>query len=338
MGSLIAGMVDFPGEVFMALRSSWTDPGDKKLRRAITAAHNRSCDSSLSLSQTSEQKIGSLSGEHDRLLRTAVIPATDVAVLKRRKSIERILSCHPDNVSKYGTPRKDNHHDNVCQKVRKQSPRKVSLSNRRRWQRRSGKTYLGMVKPLHLIAAGKDILGIMHVALNFPTNFMMSLARGVHNAPLIYGDETVRQASHVTNLRSGLRAAANEFGYGFFDGISGLVTQPLSGIKQEGAEGLLKGIGKAFGGLIIKPASAVIGLPTYTIYGLRAEARKIRRRHFDRSIIVAHTAQGYEEWQSSTPEERIEVVRRWASFKSGAQTEREMTVGLRAKWAGKLRN
>jgi hypothetical protein len=325
--------VDFPAEVFMALRSSWTDPGDEKLRRAISAARNRSCDSSPSSSQISEQDIGPSSGEHDRLIRTAVIPATNMATLEKQKSIERILLCHPDNFSKHGTLRTDNRQIKVYQRVRKRSSRKGSSVHRRRWQRRSKKIYLGMVKPLHLIAASKDILGIMQVILNFPMNFMMSLARGFHNAPLLYGDETVRQPSHVTNFQSGLTAAAKEFGYGFFDGISGLVTQPLSGIKQGGAEGLLKGIGKGFGGLIIKPASAVIGLPTYTIRGLCAEARKIRRRHFDCSIIAARTAQGYEEWQRSTPDERIETVRRWQASKveSTLNQSLDVTVGLGGK-------
>ena len=315
MGSLLAGMVDFPTEVFMAVRSSWTDPGDEKLRRAIAAARNRPCDLSSSSSQISDQKIGPSSGEHDRLNRTAVIPATDIATLEKQKSIERILLGHIDNFSKNATSCNDNHQTKVYLRVRKRSSRKASSAHRRRWQRRSKKMYLGMVKPLHLIAATKDILGIMQVILTFPMNFMMSLARGFHNAPRIYGDETVRQPSHVTNLQSGLKAAAKEFGYGIFDGISGLVTQPLSGIEQEGAQGLLKGIGKGFGGLIIKPASAVVGLPTYTIRGLCAEARKIRTRHFDCSIIAARTAQGYEEWQRSAPEERIEIVRRWQASK-----------------------
>ena len=45
------------------------------------------------------------------------------------------------------------------------------------------------------------------------------------------------------------------FGYGMYDGISGLATQPLRGAEKEGAAGLLKGIGKGIGGLILKPAA-----------------------------------------------------------------------------------
>jgi len=40
-----------------------------------------------------------------------------------------------------------------------------------------------------------------------------------------------------------------------FDGITGLITQPLRGAEKEGAAGLMKGIGKGIGGLILKPGA-----------------------------------------------------------------------------------
>lgn len=40
-----------------------------------------------------------------------------------------------------------------------------------------------------------------------------------------------------------------------FDGITGLITQPMRGAEKEGAAGLLKGIGKGIGGLILKPGA-----------------------------------------------------------------------------------
>jgi hypothetical protein len=46
-----------------------------------------------------------------------------------------------------------------------------------------------------------------------------------------------------------------EFGFGFYDGITGLVTQPIRGAEKEGAAGLFKGIAKGIGGLILKPGA-----------------------------------------------------------------------------------
>lgn len=46
-----------------------------------------------------------------------------------------------------------------------------------------------------------------------------------------------------------------EFGFGFYDGISGLVTQPLEGAKKEGMAGFVKGFGKGIGGVVLKPGA-----------------------------------------------------------------------------------
>ncbi len=46
-----------------------------------------------------------------------------------------------------------------------------------------------------------------------------------------------------------------EFGFGFYDGISGLITQPLRGAKEQGAAGFFKGLGKGIGGIVLKPGA-----------------------------------------------------------------------------------
>ena len=49
-----------------------------------------------------------------------------------------------------------------------------------------------------------------------------------------------------------------EFGFGLYDGITGLVTQPLRGAKREGMSGLIKGFGKGIGGIVIKPQAGAL--------------------------------------------------------------------------------
>lgn len=48
---------------------------------------------------------------------------------------------------------------------------------------------------------------------------------------------------------------AQNFGYGFYEGVTGLVTRPVEGHKKEGTLGLIKGIGKGSVELITKPGS-----------------------------------------------------------------------------------
>jgi len=42
---------------------------------------------------------------------------------------------------------------------------------------------------------------------------------------------------------------------GFYQGLTGLVTQPHAGLQRSGSTGLLKGVGKGIGGVILKPAA-----------------------------------------------------------------------------------
>lgn len=57
------------------------------------------------------------------------------------------------------------------------------------------------------VGAGKSIKQIVGAGLKSPMDFTLNLARGFHNAPKLYGDESVRQADKVTGLQSGLKAA-----------------------------------------------------------------------------------------------------------------------------------
>lgn len=57
------------------------------------------------------------------------------------------------------------------------------------------------------VGAGKGVGRMVGVGLKSPMDFTLSLARGFHNAPKLYGDESVRPADKVTGFQSGLKAA-----------------------------------------------------------------------------------------------------------------------------------
>ena len=164
-----------------------------------------------------------------------------------------------------------------------------------------------------ILAAGKGVQRIVGVGMKSPMDFTMGIAKGFHNAPKLYGDDTVRSSEKITGLQSGLKAAGKEFGFGFWDGITGLVTQPVAGAKKEGAAGFVKGVGKSWGGLVLKPAAGIWGLPGYTFKGIYAEVQKHFGTSVQNYIIAARTAQGYEEWKTSTPRQRQMIVENWKS-------------------------
>ncbi|KAK3394228.1 glycosyltransferase family 28 domain-containing protein [Podospora didyma] len=165
------------------------------------------------------------------------------------------------------------------------------------------------------IGAGKGVGRIVNTGMQMPMNFCMGLARGFRNAPRLYGDETVRPAEKVTSFTSGLKIAGKEFGLGFYDGIAGLVTQPMKGAEQEGGAGLLKGFGKGIGGLILKPASAIWSLPAYTMQGIHAEVRNMFSKSSLNYIITSRVLQGNGDLAASTAAEQMDILMRWQTHK-----------------------
>lgn len=102
----------------------------------------------------------------------------------------------------------------------------------------------------------------------------LAIAQGFHNAPRLYGDSTVRRPTRISGYRSGLRAAGEEFAFGIYDGVTGLVSQPYHGAKDGGAVGFLQGVGKGIGGFVLKDLAAIIGPVGYTMKGVHKELIK----------------------------------------------------------------
>ena len=107
-----------------------------------------------------------------------------------------------------------------------------------------------------------------------PMDLSLAIAQGFHNAPRLYGDATVRTTTRISGFHSGLRAAGEEFAFGIYDGVTGLVLQPYNGAKQGGILGCLSGVGKGFGGFILKPLGAMVAPVAYTFKGLHKELHK----------------------------------------------------------------
>jgi hypothetical protein len=55
--------------------------------------------------------------------------------------------------------------------------------------------------------SGKGITGLVGAGLKAPMDITHNVARGFHNLPKMYGDETVRPLEKVTDVQSGLQAA-----------------------------------------------------------------------------------------------------------------------------------
>ena len=117
--------------------------------------------------------------------------------------------------------------------------------------------------------------------LTMPNDLHVAIAQGLHNAPRLYGDATVRKPIRITGVKSGFTAARKEFAYGVYDAWTGLVKQP-KGDWEDGETlpakfaGLGTGIGKGLGGFVLKNSNAVWAPPAFVIKGL---IKYIEKRH-----------------------------------------------------------
>ena len=75
----------------------------------------------------------------------------------------------------------------------------------------------------------KGTLRLGKAAARAPGAFTSAMASGAHNLPLLYNDPTVRPTPQITGIGSGIKAGVAELGFGVYDGIAGLFTQPIMG-------------------------------------------------------------------------------------------------------------
>jgi hypothetical protein len=133
-----------------------------------------------------------------------------------------------------------------------------------------------------------------------PLKMLNAIALGFHNAPRLYGDQSVRPSPQgIVGFRSGVKVAGQEFFLGFYDGITGVVMLPVHEVHEEGFRGLPKGVARGLGGLVLKPIAGGLGVGAYTAKGIHTSIR----RHFrdtektERWIRRARIAQGQKDVQ-----------------------------------------
>ena len=173
----------------------------------------------------------------------------------------------------------------------------------------------------------------------------LAVAQGFHNAPRLYGDE-VRHPYRITGFHSGLRAAGKEFALGVYDGVTGIVSQPYRGGKEEGVKGFVKGLGRGVAGGFLKTSSATAGVVGFTLKGVHREVRKKRDKEVSEKIRQERIRQGEaevrelekEKEEKQVLEVRERIRRGWEHVEEEERRVREARdVGVRDRVRGRLR-
>ncbi|KAL8662643.1 MAG: hypothetical protein Q9168_008223, partial [Polycauliona sp. 1 TL-2023] len=185
------------------------------------------------------------------------------------------------------------------------------------------------------VDAGVGLAQTGEALARVPMDLSLAIAQGFHNAPRLYGDTTVRTPQRITGIKSGLRAAGDELVFGVYDGVTGLWLQPYRGARDNGALGFVQGVGKGFGGFILKDLAAIFGPMAYTMKGVHKEMVKgSQPTQFIRRSRIAQGVQDVQALDAATRDkEEKKVEKAWQVVLDIAK---EFAVvkdeGFKAKW------
>ncbi|KAF3002561.1 hypothetical protein E8E13_007825 [Curvularia kusanoi] len=210
----------------------------------------------------------------------------------------------------------------ACGPRRKNSASSVGAS---RSDTGSSSTFTDNLKNMQMDSAldtGKGLARIVGAGFKSPMDFSLNVAKGFHNVPKLYGGE-VRKVDNVTDLKSGLSTAAKasrpidlfQFGFGLYDGITGIVTDPYKGAKKEGGVGFVKGVGRGIFSVPFRVMGGAWAVPGYAMKGLYQEMIKSKGSGVQNYIIAARISQGYEESLTVSSQERADIVSKWKIVK-----------------------
>ncbi|KAE9550830.1 hypothetical protein FO519_005958 [Halicephalobus sp. NKZ332] len=74
------------------------------------------------------------------------------------------------------------------------------------------------------------------------------------------------------NFGEGISRGARGLGQGLFDGVTGIVTKPVEGMKTGGVGGFVKGVGKGLVGVVARPVSGVVDFASSSLEAVKTVA------------------------------------------------------------------
>ncbi|ORY31586.1 glycosyltransferase family 1 protein [Naematelia encephala] len=174
--------------------------------------------------------------------------------------------------------------------------------------------------------------GIVNTATAIPQG-MADLIIGVHEGfesiPRQLGS-TVREREKVDDLASGIREGGKGLFFGWWDGITGLVTEPIEGGKKEGALGVLKGMGRSYINVTARPAAGITGMMALPLHGAWQSLRKKMAGTPQFSLREPRITLSTEAASHLTPEEKKEILAKFAEAEKGTG-ERKARLKVRTK-------
>ncbi|KAK2775420.1 UDP-glucose,sterol transferase [Colletotrichum kahawae] len=119
----------------------------------------------------------------------------------------------------------------------------------------------------------------------------LAITEGMRSVPKHFGTK-IRDHGPVTDAKSGAVVAGKTFAFGFVNGLSDVVMEPLKGAEKQGAVGALKGFGKGAASLVAKSGAGMFGLFAYPSAGIDKSLRSTVHTGTGREIAQERHAEG----------------------------------------------
>ncbi|KAG6852494.1 hypothetical protein C0991_011514 [Blastosporella zonata] len=161
--------------------------------------------------------------------------------------------------------------------------------------------------------------GIIHTTTAIPqgvVGIIASVHEGLYNAPKLYGSK-VRQPGQVTGFVSGVKEAGRGLFYGYYDGITGLVREPVEGAKKDGFIGAIKGSARSFVNVTARPAAGIIGAVVHPFYGAWKSLQTSTGKGQVHQVRETRVSDGREAVRNSTASQRAEI---YSKFKEAQRS------------------
>jgi hypothetical protein len=117
----------------------------------------------------------------------------------------------------------------------------------------------GCMRPLGAAAAA-SATGVGDFFAYYTKGFMVDLplaaTEGLRAVPKLYGQE-VRDFGPVNNWKRGVEVAGKNLAHGMMEGFIDVGMEPIKGGREEGALGVVKGLGKGLANLTTKTSSGM---------------------------------------------------------------------------------
>ncbi|KAF8668387.1 Glycosyltransferase family 1 protein [Rhizoctonia solani] len=181
----------------------------------------------------------------------------------------------------------------------------------------------GTALPLLRVVNG-FVHGVFRIGSTRPDKGVAQMVTSTVGGEITNGPSSeVREPKQVTGMGSGFVEGGKGFAYGFYDGVVGLVADPVKGFKEKGALGAAVGVGTGALNLTIKPAAGIFQLFSMPVEGGVRGIRTLFSKDVSQERVAARRAEGIHALNESNQTEQEVVVQAFTEYKAKTLRERK---------------